>query len=46
MVAEKEADKQNIRKMSEKEIQQSNDHLKKTNQQIQSLEQPKVKNII
>ena len=27
-------------------LKQSNDHLKKTNQQIQSLEQPKVKNII
>ena len=46
MVAEKEADKQNIREMAEKEIQQLHDHLKKANHQIQSLEEQKVKSII
>ena len=46
MVEEKEADKQSIREMAEKEIQQLNDHLKKTNKQIQSLEQEKVKSIM
>ena len=46
MVAVKESQKQNIREMAEKEIQQLNDHLKKTNQQIQSPEQEKVKIIM
>ena len=43
MVVEKEADKQNVRETAEKEIQQLNNHLKKTNQQVQSLIQEKVK---
>ena len=43
MVAEKEAEKQNVRETAEKEIQQLNDQLKETNQQVQSLIQEKVK---
>ena len=43
MVTEKEADKQNIRQTAEKEIQQLNDDLENAKQQIQSVNQEKVK---
>ena len=43
MVEEKDADKQNIRQTAEKEIQRLNDDLEKTKQQIQSVNQEKVK---
>ena len=42
MMAEKERNKQNIRETAEKEIQQLNDQLKKTTQEIQSLQHEKV----
>ena len=42
MVAKKERKKQIIRETAEKEIQQLNDQLKKTTQEIQSLRQKKV----
>ena len=43
MVAEKETEKQNIRQTAEKEIQHLNDDLEKAKQQIQSVNQEKVK---
>ena len=42
MVAKKERKKQIMRETAEKEIQQLNDQLKKTTQEIQSLRQKKV----
>ena len=43
MVAEKEAEKQTMRETAEKQILQLNAKLEKTNQQVQSLRQDKVK---
>ena len=43
MVAGKEAEKEKIREVADKEIQQLNNRLGKTNQQIQNLTEQRVK---